>query len=95
MYAPAINNIAPILSTGQQICLTHGESFHFFLNTPRNPDYHARATFEDLTNELGRDPGELLSWRKQGRTGSPKAVVLGAPLVEGKSLYQDLQKKYK
>ena len=60
----------------------------------RNPDHHSRSTFEDLTSDLTRDPEALLSWREEDKTVSPKAAVLGAPLEEGKHLYQDLQEKY-
>ena len=61
----------------------------------RNPEHHSRPTFEDLSRKLDRDPETLLSWREQGKIASPKALVLGAPLVEGKHLYQDLQETYK
>ena len=44
--------------------------------------------------ELARDPVVLLSWSQQDKETSSKAAVLGAPLEEGKHLYQELQNKY-
>ena len=61
----------------------------------RNPQHHSRLSFEDLTRELARHPEELLSWSAQDKAVSSKAVVLGAPLEEGRQLYQELQEKYK
>lgn len=61
---------------------------------PRHPDHHSRPTFEDLTHELSRDTEALLSWSEQDRAISPTAFVLGAPLEEGRHLYQELQQKY-
>ena len=60
----------------------------------RNPDHHSRRTFEDVTRELATDPETLLSWSQQDKETSSKASVLGAPLEEGKHLYQELQNKY-
>ena len=60
----------------------------------RSPDNHSRPTFEDLTRELARDPEALLSWSKD-KTASSQATTLGAPLEEGRHLYQELQEKYK
>ena len=62
---------------------------------PRNPEHHARPTFEDLTRELARDPEELLSWSAQDKAVSSKAAVLGAPLQKAKQLYPRLQETYK
>ena len=60
----------------------------------RNPDHHSRPTFEDITRELATDPEALLSWSQQDKATASKASVLGAPLEEGKHLYQELQNKY-
>ena len=60
----------------------------------RNPEHHARPTFEDITMDLARDPVVLLNWSQQDRETSSKAAVLGAPLEEGRHLYPDLQNKY-
>lgn len=61
----------------------------------RHPDHHSRPTFEDLTGELAKDPEGLLSWREEDKAVSLKAVTLGAPLEEGRHLYQELQEMYK
>ena len=60
----------------------------------RNPEHNTRPTFEDITLDLARDPVVLLSWSQQDKETSSKAAVLGAPLEEGRHLYQDLQNKY-
>ena len=60
----------------------------------RNPEHHARPTFEDITMDLARDPVVLLSWSQQDKETSSKAAVLGAPLEEGRHLYKKLQNKY-
>lgn len=60
----------------------------------RNPDYHQRVSFDNLTARLSENPASLLAWTEEDQASAPQANVLGAPLEEGAALYQDLQKLY-
>ena len=77
-------------------CWDKSTTSHFSHPTliSRNPEHHARPTFEDITLDLARDPVVLLSWSQQDKETSSKAAVLGAPLEEGRHLYKKLQNKY-
>ena len=41
------------------------------------------------------NPSLLLKWTVKDRSVSPQASMLGAPLEEGRDLYENLQFKYK
>ena len=107
LHAPQFSLLSGHISTVYPPHYTHFVSTHLlgqvysqsfsspYLNQiSRNPEHHARPTFEDITMGLARDPVVLLSWNQQDRETSAKAAVLGAPLEEGKHLYPDLQNKY-
>ena len=58
-----------------------------------NPDSHKRPTANDISGQFCKSERFLLS-RNEEENSSKWAGVLGAPLTEGKHLFEDLQFKY-
>ena len=61
----------------------------------RNPDHKKRSEMSEILTEFLTQRNALMLWNTEDKSVSPQADVLGAPLEEGKNLYQDLQLCYK
>ena len=61
----------------------------------RNPEATERPKFTKLMTAFLSNPSLLLKWTAKDLSVSPQASMLGAPLEEGRDLYQNLQFKYK
>ena len=61
----------------------------------RNPEATERPKFTKLMTAFLSNPSLLLKWTEKDLSVSPQASMLGAPLEEGRDLYQNLQFKYK
>ena len=62
------------------------------LATYRNPDHAARPTARHIAKELSGPQIKLAM--SEDNPSVPPTCSLGAPLEEGRALYQDLQMKY-
>ena len=61
----------------------------------RNPRYNDRPSFDEIFELLNRTDSDILSWSEEDKSHcSQMAAQIGAPVNEGASLYQDLQKTY-
>ena len=61
----------------------------------RDPRYNNRPTFDELFELLNQSDSDVLSWSETDRAlCTQQAMQIGAPVAEGASLYQDLQKTY-
>ena len=61
----------------------------------RNPEATERPEFTKLMTAFLSNPSLLLKWAAKDLSVSPQASMLGAPLEEGRHLYQNLQFKYR
>ena len=68
---------------------------HSFPLSVRKPEATERPRFTKLMTAFLSNPSLLLKWTEKDLSVSPQASMLGAPLEEGRDLYQNLQLKYK
>ena len=61
----------------------------------RNPEATERPKFTKLMTAFLSNPSLLLKWTAKDLSVSLQASMLGAPLEEGRDLYQNLQFEYK
>ena len=61
----------------------------------RHPVTSERPSFLDIVRQLSLPDTKLLKWTEEDKSVHPEAAQLGADLLCGEGLYQNLQNRYK